>query len=732
MVDRQNLPRHNCPMLKILTKLKKSIYGSGILSALAAFLIVFLLSYLGLLTPLENALGDKLRVRNARPLSTPIEIVYLDDASLKVAEQEWGVVFPWERATYSQIISVLKKSGAKAVVFDFLFTSASPWGIDDDRAFASTARKMPVFTGMMINVEPQPEAVGLFKKQTPLYFLPLRPGPLIKAGQGVEAPKPPLWGAFTGVGDVGFNQDEDSKCRSMFLMKSLDRRVYPSMALTTAWQLSGKPKLAVREHSLELGNRSLYLDDQGAFPLLFRDLKSLPPYVRLIELLAANTALEENKKPDIDLTRFKDKIVFIGSSAPALLDLRPSPFGKNTPGVQLQAITLDNLLSGENLKTPGLALYGWLGVFILCLLTAGFSFKFRGPLVLVLPLLFTALLAGLAQWQYASYHTLIPASTPALALLLAFVFSALENFLTEARARRRVQNVFGQFLSPAVLKSLAAHQDDLATGGETRTLSVFFSDLQGFTSFSEMLGPQQLVSILNEYLTDMAEVIVGTHEGYVDKYVGDAIMAFWNAPTDQPGHALTAVKAAWHCQLKLKEIQPRLYSRGLRAGDEGLVMRIGLHTGEAVVGLMGSRRKLNYTIMGDTVNLASRLESANKAYGSRVMLSESTLTAAGDTVSARELDLLRVKGKALPTRVYELIGLKGEPGELYSADHLAHWADALKKYRARDFKGALAVFTSLGNDTNDQASLLYMKRCAEYVQDPPVGDWDGVYVMKTK
>jgi adenylate cyclase len=241
------------------------------------------------------------------------------------------------------------------------------------------------------------------------------------------------------------------------------------------------------------------------------------------------------------------------------------------------------------------------------------------------------------------------------------------------------------------------------------------------------------VVILNEYLEEMAEVVVGECDAYVDKYIGDAIMAFWNAPIEQPDHALRACRAAWRCQIRLGEIQAHLASLGLDAGDEGLVMRVGVNTGPAVVGLMGSSRKLNYTVMGDTVNTASRLEGANKPYGSRIMIAESTRLAAGPAVKTRVLDLLKVKGKAEPTKVYELIGYEGLGAPLYDEAYVAQYHhEAFGHYQKGNFGEAQRVFTAcLQKRPKDTVSQLYLHRCEEFIKHPPES-WDGVYVMKTK
>ncbi len=247
--------------------------------------------------------------------------------------------------------------------------------------------------------------------------------------------------------------------------------------------------------------------------------------------------------------------------------------------------------------------------------------------------------------------------------------------------------------------------------------------MQGFTSISESLPPEELVSLLNAFLSEMTDIILDSG-GTLDKYEGDAIIAFWNAPLEQPDHALRACRAALRCQARLEELRP---SFGEKYGRE-LRMRIGLNSGEAVVGNMGSRSRFDYTAMGDTVNLASRLEGACKAYGVFILAGEETVARAGATIVSREVDTLRVVGKKHPVRVFELIGEAGSvAGE--TAGSLGEYQSALEAYRARNFEAALRLFESL---EKDPVAVVYAGRCREYLASPPPEGWDGVFELKTK
>jgi adenylate cyclase len=722
-------------MQRSLIASNKNQLGHGLGSGFIAFLVILGLSFTPALDRLENVVSDILRSKLAEPFVSPIEIVYLDDSSLKTAETQYGLPYPWPRESYATAINFFNRAGAKAVVFDFLFTSKSPNGKPDDLLLARAAKAHgKVFSGLQISSASQPDALKRLESQSDLYTLSLSPtSATLFEGHGVDAPYPPLWGGFTGIGDVYFKQDADSLNRRARLFSSLRGKIYPSLAFSAAWNLDGKPKISLTPYNLSLGSKIFSVEEGGTLNILFKKIIPRNQSVSLIDVITSENALSSGDKASLDPARFKNKIVLIGSDAPGLLDLRPHPLNKRGPGVELQAMVLDNLLSGQSLDVVPMGLGLWFALLILCLLIARFSFNFRGPAVLLPSALGMVAVITLSVWAYQSHTTLIPTATPLLAVLAALSLSAGENYRVAARQRNRVQNIFGQFLSPAVLSKLRLQGNELKTGGETKDLAVFFSDLAGFTSFSEKLSPEALVVILNTYLEEMAEVVVGRHDGYVDKYIGDAIMAIWGAPTPHANPALEAVQAAWHCQKRLAEIQPKLAELGLDAGEEGLVMRIGINYGPCVVGLMGSQRKLNYTVMGDTVNTASRLEGANKPYGTRIMLSESAAEACGDSILVRTLDFLKVKGKADATKVFELIGLKNEPGELYPQAHVAAYEEAMGDYRQGHFAQAMRLFEScMKAQPKDSVSKLYAVRCAEFIKNPPEGIWDGVYVMKTK
>lgn len=425
-----------------------------------------------------------------------------------------------------------------------------------------------------------------------------------------------------------------------------------------------------------------------------------------------------------------NKTVIFGTEAPGLMDLRPNPFGRKDPGAYLYSTMIENILQKDFHRRADSPL---LAILLLAAVTIGISAScsklsaFKGLLTSAgAALLYTAV----AAIFYSAADWIIPLGMVLISLIITFLITTLANYLRENRQKSFIQGAFSQMLAPAILEKLMDDPTRLGLGGEEKQLTIFFSDLQGFTTFSEALGsPQRLVEILNEYLTAMADVIIMDYQGYVDKYEGDAIMAFWGAPMDDPDHAWKACYAAIDNQTKLLELQERFKAMGLPGG---LKVRIGLNTGPAVVGMMGSTKKLNYTIIGDAVNLASRLEGVNKLYGTGNMISESTREAAGDRIEVRELDLIRVKGKTEPTRVYELLAKQGELSP--SQQQLVPlFQEALQLYRRMEFNSALQKFEEINRMIpDDQPTKVYIDRCRQYVISPPSQPWDGVYTMTTK
>jgi len=423
---------------------------------------------------------------------------------------------------------------------------------------------------------------------------------------------------------------------------------------------------------------------------------------------------------------FKDKIVLVGASATGIADIRVSPFGGNDyPGVEIHANVIDNMLH-QNFLVRGAKQQLWDALLILF-----FGVPLGIWMALVSPRWMwfgAALLAPLVAVDYAAFLRgwWLNFTVPAMTLTANVVLVSLYRALIEDKEKRRVRSAFGQYLSPEVIRRLLLNPQ-LVEPRKTE-ISIMFSDIRGFTTISEKLDAQDLAHFLNFYLSDMTRIVFDRH-GTLDKYIGDAVMAFWGAPFEEPGHATRACESALDMMKRVGELQKQWQAEGKPHLDIG----IGLNTGVASVGNMGSSLRYGYTALGDSVNLSSRLEGLNKDYGTHILANESTYESAKDSgFIFRELDLIRVKGKLQPVTIYELIGRKGD-SSTQTTDLLARFAAARELYRARDWEKAQQAFQSiLETWPTDGPSRTYWKRCQEYLFDEPPLNWDGVFTMDHK
>jgi adenylate cyclase len=327
---------------------------------------------------------------------------------------------------------------------------------------------------------------------------------------------------------------------------------------------------------------------------------------------------------------------------------------------------------------------------------------------------------AVTQWVFTAAGLAFSVGFPSVSILLIYIFVGVQQFAVERNEKRQVREVFGRYVSPEIAKHVSERPEVLKLGGERRMLTVMFCDLRGFTSIAERIAPERLVELLNEYLGAMTDVVLA-HDGTLDKYIGDAVMAFWGAPVAHDDDALKACRAA----IEMTERCASLQARWQAHGDTTLEIGIGLHTGDMVVGNMGSERRLAYTVVGDAVNLGSRLEGLTKRYGVAILASEQTLAQAGDEVVAREIDIVRVRGRTRPVRVFEILGRRGERERLSLV--IERFAQGLDAYRARDWARARAAFEDvLRVRPGDGPARMYLSRCEVYATSAPSALWDGV------
>jgi adenylate cyclase len=333
-----------------------------------------------------------------------------------------------------------------------------------------------------------------------------------------------------------------------------------------------------------------------------------------------------------------------------------------------------------------------------------------------------------ALFLFVKYSVVAVVAEPVLGIVAGYVASTAYHYVTERKQRLLIKGMFSTYVNPAVVDELLADPDKLVLGGQRKELTVLFSDIAGFTGVAETLTPEELVGLLNEYMSEMSDVIL-QNDGTLDKYMGDAVMAFWGAPIPQDDHPVRACRCALTMQRTLAAINEAWTARGRGP----IAIRIGINTGEMIVGNMGGSRRFAYTVIGDSVNIASRLEGANKQYGTTVMVAQHTFERVRDVMAGRELDRIAVRGRSEPITVYELLGMKEELRDAMAAEFLEKYAEGIRLYREREWERALALFrAALAIRPHDMPSAMYVERTRICQANPPPASWNGVFVMETK
>jgi adenylate cyclase len=453
-------------------------------------------------------------------------------------------------------------------------------------------------------------------------------------------------------------------------------------------------------------------------------------YVSAVDVLDGNVAPE----------KIKGKLVLVGTSAAALNDIKTTPVDRAMPGVEIHAQVLESALTHKVLAQPyyGTALE-FFAAMILGLLVIAFAPAF-GPVTLVaVGALFATVLIGTSWYFYTQHRLLIDFTYPLLSTTLIYLTLIFSSFVREQAQRRQIRSAFGQYLSPALVEQLAQSPERLVLGGEEREMTIMFSDVRGFTAISESYkhDPQGLTALMNRFLTPLTNAILA-RKGFIDKYMGDAIMAFWNAPLDDKAHPRNACEAAIDMLEQVDELNKTREQEAQEGGHAFVPLNvgIGLNTGTCVVGNMGSDMKFNYSVLGDSVNLASRLEGQSKEYGFPIIAGSETALAVKDSFAILELDFIRVKGKQEPEVIYAIAG-RQDTAQSDRFQRLRNLTvEMLACYRSRDWDGALAAIER-GRRTGEAHTLallynLYEARIIGYRKNPPPEDWNGAFALLTK
>lgn len=519
--------------------------------------------------------------------------------------------------------------------------------------------------------------------------------------------------------------DPDGTVRRVPVVARFEGNYYPSLDVAAALAFTGlsldKADIFFSSDGLEridFGKEIIPTDLDGYVQIDYHGPARTYPYYSIADVV-------QGKVPP---AAFKDKLALIGPTAIGIADFAVMPFQQSEyPGVEVHANLIDNILNGQFIRR------GFTEKVIDVLFILLFSLGAGTLLSVVSPTRATSVLViflGFFLWLsydlFAHHRIWIAAFIPTATLTTNYAAIISYRFFFEEREKKKVRGVFQQYLAPSLINQLLENPELLQLGGEEKELTVMFSDIRGFTTLSEGLPPAKLVGLLNEYLSEMTDTLF-KHWGTLDKYIGDAIMAFWGAPYPQPDHAQRACLAALEMISVLRNLQAGWEAEGRPRIDIG----VGINTGPVLIGNMGSRHRFNYTIMGDTVNLASRLEGLNKEFATHLIISEFTYEKVRNKIVARELDFIRVKGKRKPVKIFELLA-PVEQAAGYQ-DLMTRFAMALAAYREGAWDKAIELFEGLHKDyPEDGPSRVFLDRCQEYLAEPPQGVWDGVYVMETK
>jgi adenylate cyclase len=520
-------------------------------------------------------------------------------------------------------------------------------------------------------------------------------------------PVPQLLAVLRGSGNVAENPDQDGIYRGLHHFMRSDGRVYPSFSLALAMFAD-----------LGLSIKQIPFAGDGRLNLKFYARDSFQRY-SISEIIQSQVRLGEGQTALVPAALFKDKIVLIGATAPGLFDNRPSPLNGAGAGFELHAMALGNFLARDFIRVLP-AWLQWLLVFLAIAALNGLLFRIKSILgqVLTAAAMIMVVLAGnFFLFKLGFDQDFLPLL---LGLVLTTANDVYERYRRERQKKKFIQNAFKNYLSDSLLAEIMKNPRGLNLGGEKKLVTIFFSDLAGFTSLSEKLPAEEVVNILNTYLERMTTVIMA-NGGFVNKFEGDAIMAFWGAPLASPDQALKAMQAALHCQEELAELNNDFANKGLPR----LGMRIGINSGEVIVGNIGSRKRFEYTVIGDAVNLASRLEGINKQYQTSIICGSLAGRMAAGQIVLRRLDRVRVKGKENPEEIFEVVAEKTLAG---TGERLAHFASALQLYFSGDFAAALEIFAALSGDPPAQ---VFAKRCRRLLETPP-NDWDGCWTFTEK
>lgn len=686
--------------------------------------------------------------RHQQPAPDDIVILLVDDASLQFMDPLVGR-WPWPRSVFADVVDYLSLGNPKAIVFDMLFVERqlkSPGeATDNDKRLTDASQNAGnVVHAMQFIHENQDDANNqVLNKPLPADIVKGSALPDTSAtSDSIKSDNKPVYNQYLipieglyqsamALGAVSVEPDQDGVLRRTPLVFRYQNDKYAALSLAALLR-QNVLTVSLPGNQLSVDGIPIPLDERGNY------LVNFYPSFNTFSLSGVLSSIAALNQGDIEHLiirpdEFQDKYVFIGSSAVGLHDLKTTPLGGKQPGVLLHASVLGNVLQNDFL-TPASSGTTWLILLLASLVTAlGVLYLKLNILKLAWPLPVVAMLGFWCYWQSGN-NQVVAVIRPLLAIALSWALAYAYLLFTEGREKNNVRKMFSRYVSPAALAAMIDNYDAYKDAGigTKEIVTILFCDIRGFTTLSESLPAEKVVELLNFYFSQMTEAILA-HNGTIDKFIGDAIMATWGAPVKSHSHANDATRAALTMVEKLTIVNQWLAEHQLQPIDIG----IGIHTGEVVLGSIGSEQKADYTVIGDNVNLASRLEGVTKTYGCRLVLSEATHQQLRE-IPCVLIDMIRVKGKTQPIKIYTPLQiLKQNPSEDTPPDNVQRSPkavqqcieQALNAYLDQYWEDAIAQFNAL---PNRRLAELYISRCEQFKRTPPPEDWDGVYVMTSK
>jgi len=682
----------------------------------------------------------------------PVVIVDIDEASLREIGQ-----WPWPRTVIADLVTRLRAAGAVAVGFDVIFAepdrmspavaAGSFRGLDaetreklaalpsNDAVFAEAIKKAGgIVVGETAASQAAPRAEGENAPQTGFAIVGPNPRPFLVTFPGLLRNIPPIEQAAAGRGMFSIDPEPDGIVRRVPVVMEAQGQLAPALTMEMLRVVSRAGAILIRADragvkTVAVPGLEVPTDGRGRFWVYFNK-RDPARSVSATDVLNGRVALD----------RLRGRLVLIGTSATGLLDIKTTPVQPDMPGVEVHAQILENILTKSLLASPGYAI----GAEIIAAVVFGLAIIVAAPMlpaaiVVALGAILIAGLIGISWYFFVGHHLLIDFTYPLISCWLIYLVLTFVNYFREQQQRQQIRSAFGFYLSPPLVEQLARSPEKLVLGGEERRMTILFSDVRGFTTISEHYkdDPQGLTHLMNRFLTPLTNAII-ERKGTIDKYIGDAIMAFWNAPVDDDEHEANACDAALEMLARAEVLNGELKREAETAGGVYMPLRIGigLNSGPCVVGNMGSDFRFNYSVLGDTVNLASRLESRTKDYRLSLVIGSRTADRAKEKFATMEIDLIQVKGKKQPELVFTVLGraeviedprcdeLRDLNTQMLAAYRKQQWDESERLIeRCRKLAGGFGV---------DGLYEMYKERIAVYRAEPPPPDWTGVYEAESK